>query len=73
MTFVHDQLPAQGTVVHADATSVVTRGAVDQDDASTQVDENMAIRPTSTDGRDWDKKLPLSTDPSMTTVRRKSP
>ena len=70
MTSVHDQLPAQGTVVHGDATSVVTtRGAVDQDDGST----HMAMRSTSTHGRDWDKQLPLSTDPARTTLRRKSP
>ena len=71
-----DPIPpgAQGTVVPGDATSVVTtRGAVDQDDASTQVDEDMAMHPTAPHGRDWDKELPLSTDPAMTTVRRKSP
>ena len=56
------------------ATSVVsTRGAVDHDDASTQVDEDMTMRPTSTHRRDWDKELSLSTDPAMTTERRKSP
>jgi hypothetical protein len=61
-----DPIPpgAQGTVVPGDATSVVTTGgAVDQDDASTQVDEDMAMHPTATQGRDWDKELPLSTDP----------
>jgi hypothetical protein len=55
-----DDLPDQdpippgvhGTVVPGDATSVVTtRGAVDQDDASTQVDEDMAMHPTATQGR----------------------
>ena len=51
--YKHDQLPAQGTVVHGDATSVVTTiGAVDQDDASTKVDDDMDMRPTSTKGRD---------------------
>jgi hypothetical protein len=52
-----DPIPpgAQGTVVPDDATSVVTtRGAVDQDDASTQVDEDMTMRPTSTYWTHWD-------------------
>jgi len=57
---IHDQLPALGTVVPGNATSVVTtRGAVDQDDASTQVDDDMAMQPTALHGRDWDMKLPL--------------
>ena len=71
-----DPIPpgVQGTVVPGDATSVVTtRGAVDQDDASTQVDDDMAMHSTAPHGRDWDTELPLSTDPAMTTVRRKSP
>ena len=53
MTSVHDQRPVQKTVVPGDATSeVTTGGAVDQDDASTQVDEEMAMHPTATQGRD---------------------
>ena len=69
---MYDQLSAQGTVIHGDATSVTsTRGAVDHDDASTEVDEGMT-HPVS-HGRDWDRVLSLSTDPAAAPIRRKSP
>ena len=65
----------QGTVVHGDAASVTSsRGAVDDDDASIQVDEDMTIQPHPVSrGRDWDRELPLSTDPAAALIRRKSP
>jgi hypothetical protein len=62
MTSVHDQLLTQGTVVPGDATSVVTtRGAVDQDDVSTQMDEDMTQVPkevgyTDSSGRHGETK-----------------
>ena len=72
---MHDQVSVQGTVIPGDAASVTsTRGGVDHDDAATQVDEDLIIHPPSvTRGRDWDRELPLSTDPAMTQVRRQSP
>jgi hypothetical protein len=46
ITSVNGQVSAQGTVIHGDAVSVTsTRDAVDHDDASTQVDEDLTIQP----------------------------
>ena len=75
ITSVHDQVSVQGTVIQGDAASVTsTRGGVDHDDAATQVDEDLTMQPPSvTRGRDWDRELPLSTDPAVTQVRRQSP
>ena len=74
ITRVNDHVSAQGAVVHGDAVSVTsTRGAVDHDDASTQVDEDLTMQPPpSGRGRDWYQELPLSTDPAVA-IPRKSP
>ena len=73
-TSVHDQASAHGTVHQGDVASVVsTRGDVDHDDAATQVDDDLAMQPPVARGRDWDRELPLSTDPAVTQVRRQSP
>jgi len=73
-TSVHDQVSAHGTVHQGDVASVVsTRGDVDHDDAATQVDDDLAMQPPVARGRDWDRELPLSTDPAVTQVRRQSP
>ena len=52
---------------------ISTRGDVDHDDAATQVDDDLAMQPPVARGRDWDRELPLSTDPAVTQVRRQSP
>ena len=74
ITRVNDHVSAQGTVIPGDAVSVTsTRGAVDHDDASTQVDEDLTMPPQQAGrGRDWDQELPLSTDPAVA-IPRKSP
>jgi len=46
--------------------------SVDHDDAATQVDDDLTMQPPVPRGRDWDRKLPLSTDPAVTQVRRQS-
>jgi hypothetical protein len=48
ITSVQDQSSAQDTVIQGDAASVTsTRGGVDHDDASTQVDEDLTMSPPS--------------------------
>ena len=72
ITSVHDQSSVDGTVIQGDAASVVsTRGGVDHDDASTQVDEDLTMPSPAV--RDWDRELPLSTDPAVAPIRRQSP
>ena len=75
ITRVNDHVSAQGTVIHGDAVSLTsTRGAVDHDDTSTQIDEDLTMQPSPAGrGRDWDQELPLSTDPAAATIKRKSP
>ena len=74
ITSVNDQSSTHGTVHQGDAASVVsTRGGVDHDDAATQVDDDLTMQPPVARGRDWDRELPLSTDPAVTQVRRQSP
>jgi len=74
ITSVNDQSSTHGTVHQGDAASVVsTRGGVDHDDAATQVDDDLAMQPPVSRGRDWDRELPLSTDPAAATIKRKSP
>jgi hypothetical protein len=60
ITSVHDQSSAPGSVIQGDVASVTsTRGGVDHDDASTQVDEDLTMSPPSVSrGRGWDRGLP---------------
>ena len=68
-------MSAQSTVIHGDVDSVTsTRGTDDHDNASTQVDEDLTMQPPPPGrGRDWDRKLTLSTDPAAAPIKRKSP